>query len=309
MNLILGLVMVLSSGISVNPELRPVHRPYQNLASLASASHENLFILSGERGIMFRSEDSGHTWSVIRIPFEGLITGLYFYTGEVVFAIGHQASVLRSEDAGKTWTIVQQETQSDRPLFQLRGFDDRLIAVGAYGLILESLDSGKTWNSVDHGLEDEPHFYAITEVSGGRLLSGEFGTLVRWIENSFERVAIDYGGSLFGLYRSGNRIAAYGLRGTLFRSVDEGRTWTRLPSPTQLSIYGLLPLSQDRLLVVGAGGLLMVLNEDWSLAADLSLESRMSITGAQATERGEVLLSGSQPTWMLLGVEMLSLGQ
>ncbi|MDX2187977.1 MAG: YCF48-related protein [Opitutaceae bacterium] len=60
-----------------------------------------------------------------------------------------------------------------------------------------------------------------------------------------------------GLTRAGDSVIAVGDRGSIVRSLDDGRTWTPVPSPTQATLCGVAFVDQERGWACGHEGSLL----------------------------------------------------
>ncbi len=129
---------------------------------------------------------------------------------------------------------------ASRPLLDVWFKNDREgIVVGSYGLILSTTDGGKTWQPILDRVEkpEARHFYGIIRCGDDLFIAGESGTLLRSADfgKSWQRLKSPYDGTFFSIIGdpSGGFVAAFGLKGTFFYSLDRGETW--LPSKTGLA--------------------------------------------------------------------------
>jgi len=81
-------------------------RPVETSAALyAVAVRGRRALVAGDRGVVYRTEDAGASWSAVPGPEQfNWLTGLAFATDTRAFAVGEQGLVLRSEDGGASWT-------------------------------------------------------------------------------------------------------------------------------------------------------------------------------------------------------------
>ncbi|MEP5763851.1 MAG: YCF48-related protein [Halieaceae bacterium] len=217
----------------------------------------------GERGHILLSDDAGQQWRQARVPTRQMLTAVYFPSPRRGWAVGHDGLVLVSVDGGESWAIqrnglaeqlrlnqqrlsaVEQQIAANKqslleadnarrreqlqqqleelaldredlqyllagpvhapPLLDLYFFDElRGIVVGAFNSLLITRDGGVTWLEVSERLHnpDELHLNAVTGGDDGHA----------W-------------------------IAAEG--GLLFRSSDQGASWSSLPSPYAASWFGI----------------------------------------------------------------------
>ncbi|MFN0102298.1 MAG: YCF48-related protein [Bryobacteraceae bacterium] len=148
---------------------------------------------AGDSGSVFRSTNSGSTWTQKVTSIEGTLFAITFHEdGRRGWAVG-RGGIVYTNDGGDTWsqaTLAENSTLFD-VTFDREG--TRGFAVGARGVILASKDGGLTWAKVDAGAMDN------------RLLS----------------VAFD----------AGFRVGLIGGDETLLRSEDGGKSWTKQADP------------------------------------------------------------------------------
>ncbi len=185
----------------------------------------------GERGVILSSDDHGASWVQRPSPVSVMLTGVRFRSPELGWAVGHAGVVLHTRDGGQTWRrqldgaalarVVLHGAQAhggaalaaaqglvrdgpDKPLLDLHEDDELgLVVAGAFGLLLRSRDGGENWESWMDRLPNPggSHIYALLRQGGGLYLAGEQGSVWRSLDSgrSFELMALPYKGSLFGL--------------------------------------------------------------------------------------------------------------
>lgn len=180
----------------------------------------------GERGTILGTNDQGRTWEARPSAVEATLTGISFAPdGRRGWVVGHDALILGTEDGGRSWRKQWQGENLTDSFLDVIALDARhVIAVGAFGLFVETTDGGATWQQ-RRLLDDDYHL--------NRLSRGPSGTL----------------------YLAGEH-------GTLLRSRDQGATWDGIHSPYDGSFYGILPLTDTRLLAYGLRGRLYLSEND-----------------------------------------------
>ena len=223
--LTLGLVFVggilhlaLAQDATPSEPERSVKAPLASASLLLDGvSVEGLLVAVGERGHILISEDQGESWRQANVPTRATLTGVFFHDKNQGWTVGHDAVILRTTDGGESWETVYSAPEEERPLLDVWFRDaENGFAIGAYGFFLVTSDGGDSWSPRQIG-EDDFHLNQIMTTGTGRLY-----------------------------------IAAEA--GTIYRSDDEGETWSLLPSPYEGSFFGTLPLHDDTLLLFGLRG-------------------------------------------------------
>ena len=213
----------------------------------------------GERGhIIYR--DPEKEWQQAQVPVTSQLTGVYFPTPKVGFAVGHEAMILRTEDAGASWQLIHHDLE-EAPLLDVYFTSEQTgFAVGGYGLLLTTSDSGKTWQSLIDDLPNPEGYHnnaIIQDTEGNLFIAGERGKLYRSINagKHWQELQLDYDGSLFGLIATpAGQIIASGLRGNLFMSLDAGDSWQAIQHPGEQTLNTGLVVEDNQLVLLGQNG-------------------------------------------------------
>lgn len=237
--------------------------PLPRMLLLDGALAGDAVIAVGERGTLLRSTNAGATWQQANQPTPATLTGVAFAPdAEHGWAVGHDAVILATADAGRTWTRQYQgENLEDSFLDVLALSRDHVIAVGAYALFCETSDGGKTWRRRVI-VEDDYHF--------NRIARGPTGTL----------------------YLAGEH-------GTLLRSTNGGRGWTRIPAPYEGSFYGILPLDRRTLLAYGLRGHVYRSTNDGDTWQRVATPDPVLLATAVRLEHDTILLAGHARTLLV----------
>ena len=250
-------------------------------ALLGMATAGKRVVAVGERGLVAYSDDDGRTWSQGRTPVSVTLTRAFFVSSSTGWAVGHGGVILRTDDSGATWVkqldgiqaarlaaekYVHNSTDpafrrlaaaasqlesdgADKPFFDVVFLDaERGLAVGAYGLVFRTEDGGRRWEPALESLENPRglHLYALARAASGVIIVGEQGLLLKSTDGArrFGAVSSPYKGSYFGaISLEGGDLYVFGLRGNAFRSTDQGRSWTKLETPSAASLNSAAALS------------------------------------------------------------------
>ena len=143
-----------------------------HLNSIALADNGKLYIVA-EAGRIYRSDDSGESWTPLAPPYIGSFFGVLPVTGDTVLVFGLRGHLFHSEDAGFNWQEIETPTQE----MLTNGIvmtDDKIYITGLGGTILRSSDQGQTFVLQEQGHRDG--FTAIIQGPEGELITvGEKG--------------------------------------------------------------------------------------------------------------------------------------
>ena len=143
-----------------------------HLNTIVPAGSGRLF-LAGEAGVLYRSDDDGHTWLALSSPYSGSWFGALALDTETVLLAGLRGRLFRSEDAGENWTRVETGTTATlTDLIQVT--PDLILITGLAGALQVSSDNGR---SVSYRpLPSRQGVATALATDGGEVvLIGEFG--------------------------------------------------------------------------------------------------------------------------------------
>jgi photosystem II stability/assembly factor-like uncharacterized protein len=261
---------------------------------LAVAAAGSRFVAVGQRGHIVYSDDTGITWKQASVPVSSDLVAVAFVGASKGWAVGHGGVVLHSADGGATWTrqldgrksadiairYLEAKAGNDPGIRKLIEREKRLAGdggtqplmavhfesettgcvAGAFNRLFCTDDGGTTWTPWMDRIDnpDELHFYAIAGCAKAICLAGEQGMVWRFDaqKGRFVTRALPYQGSVFGLLAAdgADTLLAFGLRGSLFRSVDEGKSWEKVSIGSQAGITSGSLLPGGAILLATQGG-------------------------------------------------------
>ncbi|MCP4209977.1 MAG: hypothetical protein GY764_00720 [Halieaceae bacterium] len=250
----------------------------------------------GHEGVILHSMDGGETWD---LQFDGLRygqEGLEFYE-----------PLAEAEPDNDLYAYLVEEMQfaisqgADKPLFGVHFHTDKFgHAGGAYGMLLRTIDGGKNWQPVMHNVENDG-FYHIFDFAplpeeGRFFLSGEAGLFIIGDinERSGEQVEnIPFNGSFFTVIDTaeGNLVLG-GLRGRMFRTEDQGETWSAVKKPPSAAVVDSTRLADGRLVAVTIGGQILISEDDGRSFRRLSIGNGGRIYAVAEGSPGSLLVGG-----------------
>ncbi|OEY66329.1 WD40/YVTN/BNR-like repeat-containing protein [Marinobacter sp. X15-166B] len=258
-------------------------------------------IAVGERGTIVVSEDNGQNWQVTHrdgeIPVT--LTDITALTDQVLLAVGHDSVILRSEDAGLSWELIERDSELGEPLLGSWSADGQNVYVyGSFGKFWLSADAGRTFEPQELPIYGE-HLSAMAgDEDKTRIIVGEMGLVLRSFDggDAWEKLDPFYNGSLFGVaHLHGTRWVAYGMRGHVFFSGDDGDSWTQVNVGGELPLYGhAVASSGKQMLIVGTAGFLVIMNDEGELLETGSIGGLGTLTSAVILPDGEIFVAGQR---------------
>jgi photosystem II stability/assembly factor-like uncharacterized protein len=213
----------------------------------------------GDRGYIVVSDDDGASWKRAVAPAVPLLAAVDFVDAKDGWAVGHDSTILATSDGGDTWTKQFSAPSEQRPLLDVLFLSaTQGIAVGAYGAYYETTDGGKSWNARKIIPEDR-HFNAIVKVADHHLL-------------------------------------IVGEEGTILVSADDGRTWTKVPSPYKGSLFGAVVAADGSVVAFGLRGRIYRsadAGQTWTQVDDATAATLM---GGSRLPDGSIVVAGTAGT-------------
>lgn len=264
---------------------------------MAIAKAGERLVAVGSRGLIITSDNNGESWIQSKVPVQSDLLAVQFPTASDGWAVGHDGVILHSADGGKTWEKqLDGRTASDlyksfyrnadasdpgikRALDQLTlnfkagpalpyldvWFSDNKngFVVGSFGMIAATADGGKTWEPWLHRIEngDFLNLNSVRGIDDKIYVVGERGTVYTLdaTNRRFKKTSTGYGGSFFGITGNANVLLAFGLRGSVYRSGDAGKSWAPVKMGTDATIMGgTFTPDQNGVVLVNSTGQLLV---------------------------------------------------
>jgi photosystem II stability/assembly factor-like uncharacterized protein len=266
-----------------------------NLLAITSAGSR--LIAGGPRGHILYSDDQGSSWKQAEVPASVALTDIRFASAELGWAVGHSGLVLHTRDGGATWErqvdgrqtatevldfyermaaegddsaarlrqelAINWQNGPEQPWLGVWFEDDKHgFVVGPFGLIMETVDGGNNWEPWMHRADNPAvlHFNGIEQVGGALYLPSERGLVFRKRAGEGEFVALQtpYSGSYFGVCGDGDLVLAYGLRGTVYASLDQGDSWMLVETGIGTALTGCTAIDGDHAISAASGQLIQV---------------------------------------------------
>jgi photosystem II stability/assembly factor-like uncharacterized protein len=110
----------------------------------------------------------------------------------------------------------------------------------------------------------------------------------------FKALSTPYNGSFFGVTGKPGVALVFGLRGNVFRSTDDGASWSRIDLGLPLSITASSVTADGRILLVSQAGHVLVSSDD---GASFQLQPNTTlapVAAAQVASGGSLVLAGTR---------------
>ncbi len=211
--------------VPVSKTLNAIHFPSKNIGYVV-----------GQDNTILKTEDGGQNWRLVHVDPDILSSD----TRSRAF----------SNEPNSCSSTAKEKDNCLIPLLSVFFRDDRNgLAVGAFGQALYTDDGGETWrwnplpkakvkdefedpkDPTDDYIEEQAHLNGIAQTANGTIyVAAEYGTIYRSTDGgkNFTPISTGYNGSFWGVLALGNSVLAYGMRGNIWRSDNNGRSWRKL---------------------------------------------------------------------------------
>ena len=260
----------------------------------------------GHDALVMHTTDGGDTWQV-QLDGRRLLTLLNAYYGPRAEQGDEAASLVLREVAMAAGTSATPDVLA-APFLDVM-FDEHGsgFAVGAFGMLLHSTDNGQNWEPwIERSDNDRRmHLYGLAEHAGTFYIGGEQGLVLRLDgqQQRFVKIDTPYTGTYFGVRAFDGLLLAYGLRGNLFSSRDDGQQWQPVATHLNSSIVSIVEQG-NALIVVSQGGQLVSVDRQ-SLQVTPLADARVGeVYAASATKQ-----AGSLVVTRFSGAKVIDIAQ
>jgi photosystem II stability/assembly factor-like uncharacterized protein len=92
------------------------------------------------------------------------------------------------------------------------------------------------------------------------------------VSGRFRALDLPYKGTLFGIAGNTHALVVYGLRGTVLRSTDAGRSWQPVQTGLQVGLTASVTGADGRIVIVSQAGHVLVSTDDGASFAQAKVE-------------------------------------
>jgi len=260
-------------------------------------------IAVGDHGIVLLSDTDGADFRQAKsVPVRSTLTAVCFVDDKTGWAVGHWGVAIRTDDGGETWQLQRVDTSVDQPLFSVY-FRDRENgwAVGLWSLLVSTHDGGKTWVPVrlpppPGGKKADRNLLKIFANRMGTLfVPAEQGMVLRSYDGeNWTYINTGYKGSFWtGIVLNNGTILVGGLRGTIYRSTDDGRSWKESKTERKASITDFAEAG-GKVVAVGQDGLVLESDNGGVSFRGNQREDRLPFTAVAVASNGRVVMFSKQ---------------
>jgi photosystem II stability/assembly factor-like uncharacterized protein len=237
----------------------------------------------GHGAVVLHSADGGATW-VKQIDGRNLgpLTLQYYES-----AAGTLAADLGADRAKAILAQAQKvaEEKETIPLMDVWFKNEKTgYVAGLFNRLFRTDDGGAHWIPLLDKTDNpgELHFYAIRGLGNEIFIAGEQGSVWRWDETKgrFISVKTPYSGSLFGLVLTPRVVLAFGMRGSLFRTLDRGAHWEKIPSGLSCGIVAGDIRANGEIVLACQSGDLIVSSDEGATFKPLVLSRHTAIAAS-----------------------------
>lgn len=233
----------------------------------------------GHDSVLLHTTDGGLTWSV-QLDGRTVLARLKGFYGERAERGDEGAADMLQEVDFAMNTSATPDVLA-APFLDVMFNDDKIgYVIGAFGMILRSTDDGATWDPWIEQTDNtrRMHLYGLDERDGVFYIAGEQGLLMRLNPQTqqFTTIETPYNGTYFGVRALPDLLLAYGLRGNLYASRDDGGQWQQIDTGLNASLVSAVDAGQQLIMVSQSGAM---------IALD---KQSLSVTPLQAARVGEV---------------------
>lgn len=196
--------------------------------------------------------------------------------GNGVVVIGSRkpdaGKIFRSTDYGITWTKVNVNTREENTILDngilclARGIGDDVYLITTTAQIWRSEDKGLTWKKINLLKESKDKYlfpYGLYVTPLGTILATADRCIYRSTDRglNFERIGPVSDTNIYRLQQVGDGVVVNGWAGSLYKSVDDGKTWQFLVKADKGALFATEYLGSHKILQGSEPGNIYLIQE------------------------------------------------
>jgi photosystem II stability/assembly factor-like uncharacterized protein len=197
-------------------------------------------VAAGANGVLTRSVDAGQSWSVVNTGSGSPLYGIAFSSPTHGVAFG-DGGFVRTTDGGQTWGPLQGSGFFSARRVAFRDANSG-YAVGG-DRVLVTTDGGASWAATLNTYESSSGLgdIVLSDANNGVMVGG--GGRIFQITDGVNFTEYGTRSTVQALNAVANAgasaVLAVGPSNDILRSTDSGQTWSRVPNPAGVPLYGL----------------------------------------------------------------------
>lgn len=248
----------------------------------------------GHDGVILHSTDAGVSWErqLDARQIGALLLG--HYRQQLIASRDDEALMARVADAQRI-----NDEGADQSFLDVWFQDDQVgYVVGAFNLIFRTEDGGRHWTPWLDRTENPGalNLYALRPIGDQLFIVGEQGLVLKLdpLAGHFNATPMPYNGSFFGITGKPGAVLVYGLRGNVYRSVDEGMSWSKVELGLPLTITAGTVTADGRILLLSQAGHVL-LSADNGASFTLEPENHLApVSAALVSSSGALVVAGAR---------------
>jgi len=257
----------------------------------------------GQMGIVLHTKDGGLTWCK---QFDDIAAGQIMLRAAQA-ALATQGSNATTQANLQAAQIMVQGGPNVPFLTVLPLSARDVLIAGGFGIAFSSHDGGATWQSIAANIPDPNglHIYDLVESQKQIIGVGEQGFVILGASTgAFTVLPLPAQGSFFGaLTRPDQSVFVYGLQGTILRSADQGKDWTRPVSSVSVGIDCGVLLRNGTVVLGDVAGDLLISRDGAQFSVSQANEPVVAL--AQAAD-GAIIIGGPSGLMRMSSVSISS---
>ena len=192
----------------------------------------------GSHGHIIYSDDNGRHWMQAKVPVSVTLTKVFFVSGKIGWAVGHDGVILKSTDSGVNWQLQFDGFKANEAI--VKGAEESKRKAEE---VLAKLQNSKNQDAIDNA---EEKVEILEFVLDDAIHDNESGSTKPFLDVWFYDA------------HQGYAVGAYGM---FFYTTDGGDSWhngaARVPNPERFHLNSISMVGSNALLMVGEQGLIV----------------------------------------------------